>query len=524
MSARQKGLGQSLAIALVLAVAAVIIALPYAEVTYPAQTDAPAHGSQIAILRHYFDDSFGFRDQFVIQATSPALLLYAIGAALSFVFPIAWVTQWLGFTLLALLPIGLAVLFRGMKKSPLWGLLGLAFVWGRLSQFGFVFYLGGMGLTAMAIGLALLVVDRPTRGRRIGLAASLLGVFVTHVSHVPFAIVGVAVAGLLFYPATRRFRPLIIPASPAIALFIAWFLARPRAQRDSFEFELHAERLESFWTTPFSSFMGESGIEEAGVVHEMLGVLIVLATTSLILYIGQRRWVYARGHDLAWGAATTALPLALGAGCLVGYLIFPMRYGDWWYVFPRQATAALYFFLPVLPDLPRERWLRWPMVAAVLIVCARMSLFVSERWARFEDATQDFRSIAQRIPDSPRLLYLVFDHGDIEKRESPFVHLPTWIQTEKGGALSFHFAALGFYPARYRENASAVPPAVPVDWEWTPQRFRVLEHGPWFDTFLIRNRRGDPSSLLAADPDIEFVTREGSWYLYKRREPASDSE
>jgi hypothetical protein len=369
----------------------------------------------------------------------------------------------------------------------------------------------------MSIGCALLVVDRPTARRRIALAASLLAVFIAHVSHLPFAILGVALAGLLVYPATKRFRTLLLPVLPAMALFAAWFLTRPESQQGSVGFELDTDRLAKFWDTPFSSYVGSAGIEEATLVNGMFAVLVALAATAIVVFAAQRRWVVRDASDRAWGVGTTLLPLALGAGCLVGYLMFPMRYGDWWYVFPRQATTALYFVLPVLPDLPRERWLRWPMVAAILLVCGRMSLFVGEQWARFEEATEDFRAIAQRISPNPRLLYLVYDHRDIEKRDSPFVHLPAWIQTEKGGALSFHFASLGFYPVRYRADSTEVPPEVPLDWEWTPQRFRVLKHGPWFDTFLIRNRRGDPSRLLAADPEIELVAQDGSWYLYERR-------
>jgi len=404
-----------------------------------------------------------------------------------------------------------------MKKSPLWGLLGLGFVWGRLSHFGFVFYLGGMGFTAMAIGFALLVVDRPTTARRVGLLLSLLGVFIAHVSHVPFALLAVGLAGILVYPATGRLRELLLPALPTAALFAAWFVARPEGQRDSLSLEPHAERLGEFLNTPFSSYVGAAGAQETSLVNEMLGVFAVVGATSIVVMLAQRRWAYRDSAGTAWSVGTTVLALTLGAVCLVGYLVLPMRYGDWWYVFPRQATTALYFVLPALPNLPREGWLRWPLVAAILLVCGRLSFFVGEQWRRFEDATEDFRAIASQIPENPRLLYLVYDHKDTEKRDSPFVHLPAWIQAEKGGALSFHFASLGFYPVRYRAQSAAVPPAVPLDWEWMPQRFRVMKHGPFFDTFLLRNRRGDPTPLLAADPDIEFVDKEGSWYLYRRR-------
>src|SRR5262249_51341631 len=75
------------------------------------------------------------------------------------------------------------------------------------------------GLVAMAVGFALLVLDRPTRGRRVGLALSLVALFFTHIYRFPFGVAAVVGAGVVMYPATRRLPPLLLPLLPALLLF-----------------------------------------------------------------------------------------------------------------------------------------------------------------------------------------------------------------------------------------------------------------------------------------------------------------
>src|SRR5690606_19582648 len=110
--------------------------------------------------------------------------------------------------MLALLPAGLAVLLHGLKKTPLWALLVLPLVWTNLTWWGFINHMGAIGLYMMAVGAALLVVDRPTRKRQVGLSLALLAVFFTHIFRFPFAVLSVIGAAVLFYPATRRILPI----------------------------------------------------------------------------------------------------------------------------------------------------------------------------------------------------------------------------------------------------------------------------------------------------------------------------
>jgi hypothetical protein len=135
--------------------------------------------------------------------------------------------------------------------------------------------------------------------------------------------------------------------------------------------------------------------------------------------------------------------------------------------------------------------------------------------ARLRSDHRRLSRIAEEVPRASKLMYLVFDHSGSTRTSTPFIHLPVWIQAEKGGWLSFHFVGWDLHPIRYRENDPNVPPPRPPRWEWMPELFNLERDGPWFDTFLVRNRT-DPAYLFAADPSIKLVRATGTWWLYRR--------
>jgi hypothetical protein len=148
--------------------------------------------------------------------------------------------------------------------------------------------------------------------------------------------------------------------------------------------------------------------------------------------------------------------------------------------------------------------------------------------ALFDQQTADFRDIMRSIPRAPRLLYLVFDTGMAPvvpgrtPSPAPFVHLPAYVQADRGGWVSFHFARWDVTPVTYRdpsEPGAVVPPKMPVDWEWTPWLFDVRVHGAFFDWFLVR-RHDPPDALFAADPSIVPVDHAGTWWLFRRSGPS----
>jgi hypothetical protein len=177
------------------------------------------------------------------------------------------------------------------------------------------------------------------------------------------------------------------------------------------------------------------------------------------------------------------------------------------------ATAAV--LMAAGADLPRGLMGRLAFCCLFAASSVPMSRFVAHRFREFDAATADFRSVVAAMPQAPKLFYLIYYTGGSAKRVTPFMHLPAWIQVEKGGALGFHFAEWGLYPVRYRSGSNAVPPALPTGFEWTPEYFDVQQHGAWFDTFLVRHTL-DPHELFDADPTVRLVFHRGTWWLYRR--------
>jgi hypothetical protein len=444
--------------------------------------------------------------------------MYAIGAALMLVFPVVTAVKIAAAAMLALLPAGLAVMFHGMKKSPLLGLLGLGLVWSSLTHWGFLNFMGAIGLFAMAVGFTFLLVDKPTRGRQIALGVTLVALFFTHIFRYPFALAAVVGTAIVMYPATRRLRPILLPLAPAIALFAVWLRVRPKVLEGSMgPLSVHEERLADLYGYLQGSFFDPA--EKAafdnffGVAARVLAVCLALHFIALLLE--------RRRRPIAWTAGATIVPLACAAVFFGLYLVLPMEIGLWWYVFPREATAAVFIAFGAFPNLPRPLWLRAPLAGAIAWGALGITSVVVKNYAVFDKATEDFHAITRQIPRGPRLLYLVFEHQGSTRTTTPFLHLPAYVQAEQGGWLSFHFAVWGASPIQYRspsEPGAVVPPNTPLRWEWTPQVFSLRRQGAFFDWFLVR-RTAPPDALFQEDPTIERVDHVGTWWLYRRRRP-----
>jgi hypothetical protein len=500
-----------------LSVAVYAVAAPFAVARYPPITDLPFHASLTSTLRHYWDPSFHFHEQFEIHPIAvPYISMYAVGALLMLVLPPLVAVKTAAAVMIGLVPAGLAVMFHGMKKTPLLGLLGLGLCWCNLTHWGFLNFVGALGLFAMSIGCTLLLVDRPTRGRQVALALTLVALFFTHIFRYPFALAAVAGTAVVMYPATRRLRPVALPLAPALALMGIWLAVRPSVLAlDMGPVKIHKERLAELPGLLTGAFLDPA---ERIAFDAFVRIALVVAGVSLVAAVFRAILRPPRPAAIAWAAGVTVVPLACAAVFLGLFLVLPMQMGVWWYVYPREATAVALIVLGAFPDLPRSIWLRLPLAAALAYAGLGPARVVTANYARFDLVTRDFAAITRQIPRAPKLMYLVFDHGGSTRTSTPFIHLPAYVQMEQGGWLSFHFAVFGAASIVYRprdQPGAVVPPPVPVRWEWTPQVFDVRRNGPFFDWFLVRAGRA-PDALFAADPGIRRVDHVGTWWLYRR--------
>ena len=390
--------------------------------------------------------------------------------------PILAATKLAAALMLGLLPAGLAVMFRGMRKSPLLGIAALPLVWNTLTHWGFISFMAATGLFAMTVGLTLLLLEKPTRARQIALAIVLLSVYATHIFRIPFAIAAVLGTTLLMWPATRRLKPVLLPLVPSIIMFGVWLLVRDKSLSTSGmePLKLHWDRMSQAEGFLFSGFADPG---ELKIVRRIYWILAAVAGTNALALLLERRWRGVKGRDVWWWAGSHAAVVCCALVSLAMYLVLPMEIGTWWYVFPREIVIAVFMALGLLPDLPRRSWAKLPMLAALGYGVAALGFFVAKNYAAFDASTEDFHRIVQQIPKAPKLGYMVFDHAGSNRTTTPFIHLPAWVQATKGGWLSFHFVGWGANPICYREGSPAVPPPTPLRFEWTPERFDLQTRG-----------------------------------------------
>ena len=496
-----------------------VLVAPFTVVRYPPITDLPMHASSISAFRHWFDPSWHFQDQFEIHPIEvPYLTQYVLGALFACVMPIGWAVKLSTSVMLGLLPAGLAVYCKGLHKNPLMGVAGAALTWGTLTHWGFVNSLGAVGLMMMGLGLALMQLERPTRRRAVLLGVVSLLLFLTHVFRFPFYCVGLALAALFMWPANRRLFSILVPVLPSLACFLVWWIVRPKSIEATFEHGWHMERTQEIGAQLMQSFQGP---EEGEILERMAKVFVGVGIYNLAVHAllwrssGARSRMHRRRlYRMAGGVALTVSLAAMFAAL---FFWLPMSIGFWWYVYPREISVAVLCALAAWPALPRNAWLRVPPVLALLYAVLLPADFARREYAHFEMATLDFEKIIEAIPKAPKLAYMIWEKGGSDSLEQPFLHLPAWVQAEKGGWLSFHFATWNASPLRFRTTGPRdVAPDTPLHYEWHPEWFDVRTRGRYFDWFLVRSRFS-ADRQMAEDPTIERVDHQGTWWLYRRR-------
>ncbi len=496
-------------------VTAYALVAPLTAVHYPPMTDLPMHAAVTSALRHWFDPAWHFQDQFELQPLrAPVLTIYALGAALALILPIAVAVKAATAVALATLPAGLAVLCKGLKKPPAMGIAAAGLAWGTFTDWGFVNFIGAVGLTLMGVGITFMVAERPTRGRLVGLAIVSLLVFFTHVSRMPTYLVCVAFALAVMRPGVRALRMAAAAVAPSVLLLLPWWVVRPITQQGSVSFHFDASRGAKIADWLLHGFRGP---EERSILGTLACIVMGIAVYSVaVRIVGAAR---GKGQPPPSRRAVRAtVAVALMVALFLGlYFTLPLEVGAWSLVYPREILPAALLATAALPRLPRDAFLRAPAVALLLLGVMLPERFISAKYAAFDRMTQDFRAVVAELPLAPKLGYILFDRSGSDGETLPMLHLPAWIQAERGGWLSFHFATWQATPIVYRTSPGAdVPPATPDGFEMHPDMFDVATRGKYFDWILVRSP-SSPAQRMAVDPALRLVRHLGTWWLYARR-------
>jgi len=498
-----------------LALAVYAIALPLWEAHTPLMVDVPFHTATAAVLKHYSDPEWHFLEQFTLRPHRvPYLSFYGVIVAFMSMFPPVVATRMAIGLMLFCLPAGLAVLAWGMRKSPLLGLLGLLPAWAVLTHWGFINHLGALGMFAAALGFALRLVERPSRSLQWALGLTLVAIFFTHVFRFPFAWLASLGAALCVWPDRSRLRDFSWPLAVPMALFVAWLVFRPRSV------DLHVDlqwpdaarfaTAEAFLYKPFK------GASYLALYRRALMIL-----GAGFLAVGLTAWVRRPTGTPAtptFNRRARLLVAACAFGFFAVYMVFPMWIGNWFYVYPRAITSAAFISFALVPTIPRQGSWRLGFVLLVAVSIVPITRHVARAHVAFAQTTDGMWTLSKQLPQAPRLFYLVFDHEGAQTEQTPYVHLPAYLQAQHGGWLGWHFANLGASPLVFRsheEPLAVVPPGPDAPWIWHPDQFDVCRDGGFFDWFIVRSQR-DPTYYFSRDPTIVQVGHEDTWWLYKR--------
>jgi hypothetical protein len=150
-------------------------------------------------------------------------------------------------------------------------------------------------------------------------------------------------------------------------------------------------------------------------------------------------------------------------------------------------------------------------LTAALLVSAASFHQAGKAFARFDrEEVGDFDQALDALPQSARVVGLIFDRHSQHVAFAPFMHYVAYYQARKGGAVMFSFADFPQSPFHFLEANR--PPRVPPRWEWLPQRVRPAELA-FYDYALVR---GGPGLIARANSGFDAVYRGTRWSVWKR--------
>lgn len=477
---------------LVLAVAAVVLALPALVFRYLPMTDLPQHEAVLSILLHLDDPGFGFGPFYERHLTaSPYLFPYGIAAFFTLFMPVSDAFHVLAFLSVLALPLGMLAVALAQRRQVWPVLFAFVFAYDRAFFWGFINLKLGIGAGLVAIAAALVEPESRT-SKVVAQMATLVAAF-THPYGLALPLAFVVIHAVLG-GGWRVLRPSVL--LPGLACTALWAITGSQAMAyDEPISPSLSERILTFHAQVLGGY--QDATEAALLVAVSVGIAIA---------------ILARGKERLWQDPRDRAFACLFAINLLLYLTLPQATATAKFVHFRHAALAMVMTLPLaMPDSSRARDLG-PVLAVSIAIFATVNAWV--HLAAFDAEARSFDAVRGRIPDASKVVMLAYDpHGEV-MRTAPYLHFAAHVQAEKGGLLAITFPRLFWnLPVRFREDA--LVPRTPVRFEWHPGDYDYLTFGYFYDFVLVR--RPGPAVLATSDrfPYRPVLVRP-PWQLYER--------
>jgi hypothetical protein len=202
----------------------------------------------------------------------------------------------------------------------------------------------------------------------------------------------------------------------------------------------------------------------------------------------------------------------LPAFCLFLFLTGERSRGPIWPLAPRYMLPAGLLGLPLLA-MPAREAARRAMTIGLAAVAALSIANTSWHWVRFDREARDLGDAIAQMEPNKHVASLMFTRHSDFTRFSPFLHVGSYYQAEKGGVVMFTFAGYDQWPYDFKPGRYPLwnGPATPR-WEFFPEW--AIAKQPldgYFDYVLVRGRTSEPQPR-----GYHLKWSRGAWEVYER--------
>lgn len=498
-----------------LAVVAVVSALPLLLVRYLPFTDLPEHVAAMGTMAQLLPGGGGAPAYRVSVGQSQYLLYHLAGGVLTRVVDDAVLANRLLLVAVALAwPFALRSLLRALDRDERLALLAPALFWSRALIVGFLPFVASIPLAVFSLATLIRFVRMPEgRARRGGVLALLtLVLFYTHVSSfVVFALAGGVITLAVAVP---RRDPKLVAATalsllPAFLAAVAWWRAGSLAARPGDDH--HVVRLAGHVganALPLWAFdIWRSNLDElwSGMWWAAIGLIGIAGLRGKL------------DRASLWAGVLAAIPVLCA---LAIYVATPFKVGAAGYLDVRLAPMVALLFLPVLRP-SADRASRLAFILATVGALGTAATATYEMLRVQDEVAGDLDRLLGAMRPSTRVAMVNFEQRSPRMYFFPYVFAGAYHRLAPGGVAAYSFTGMDHWSVHYTPGAE--PPTHPGLWTYAPCAFRYRSDGEFYDYVLVQgtfdDQRPSPFEKDHPGPDFHEVARTGRFLLLEKSSP-----
>ncbi len=480
-------------------VVAILATAPAWVVRHPPLEDLPFHVATLRVVHSYSDPAFGFKDDFFLNLThTQYALYYIVGSLLAYLMgvkaaSVGLMCLYLGGTVLAL-----RALLEALGKDQRLCLFVIPLLVNPIFMYGLLPFMCGMPLMFLGLAVTVRYVEKPTRGRGIGLGVLAFALFFAHV--VPYAIFGIAFAALFPWTRPSKWLAVALPVVPSLGAVAWWILGSSQGTES-------AGALSSAFHPPpileaiarFPQWSIDVFTDSTDERHAIALAIVALVAMGLAQGDRDRTKTAAR--------ALVVIPVV----CLVMYFSTGSMLGDVWLFSERFPVPLLMSLVPLMRMPSGFRGYLVTALAGAVALSATVN--VCKHFIEFEiREVGDFDDALAAMQPRKHVAGLIYDKMSGVVNDVAFLHFVSYYQAEKGGVVQFSNSGALYWPVRWKEGHYPPPGTRPrLRWEWTPEQVPLQELYPYYDYVLVRGYGFNPPASA-----FRQVFRGSKWSVYQR--------